>query len=924
MGGHPHGGRDSWRSNYFNRTGGPGTSGGPGHSGALTSLLASSNSLRCKGRQLLDHEGLSCLLILLFLDDPKINTTRLHRILRNLCYHAPTREWVVKSLLSILEKSNEVKQNQVPGLSYLPNQSESMNSQQIETPPMKMRKSSSKTCPSNDGTSSTSSNIQNYNSCSRQDGRISQPSWLNISMDAALGFRANVFQINKVPGGKKSSNSAVASSEKSNSTTIGSITIHSGASAVVCRHTLEVLISLAKSFPAYFLPWKDQQVLGNSKPNEGSVGNSAISSKSKWTSQANSTSTPLKPEKKGSTANSDVSTDFWDTLLRLDMQSTSKKGKSLARSHSSVSSLKTSFSDSHQGSEEENINLHAFETSPFGQLLSMLSCPVIRRSSVLTDKLLRLLSLISVGQSLEHKSDANVNSNSSLVPSLVASGNVTSETTAGLENKKDTQSGDQRKSLSTSTRDVISSDHLKLAVEVLTSKSCSEEGLEDVTALLLNLSYGPEPTRDNILKLLLQGAQELGNVVRQNVLDLQAELRQLKSVDANAKQEDSENNISSDSKGNKGALTDRFTNDNVVLNAPVKVKGGSELQLPSMNVLTNKTSSQAFFLRVLKVIIQLRDAALLAIKKAKQAKAQKIANTTDNAANTVQSEVESTGVTTTTTEMNSAEPTNSSANESHDDKPRDPNDGDMPTSQNIESKDSVSNDSAMDVDGTKDSEKTKIAKEKEAEKIECLESLSELLNLDNLWETLSSCLKDLAGTPDHHAVLVLQATVEAFFLVHAAPTQPDDKKKTQQKETRQEQLAHIQEQQETIAGISQPVDGTTSDNSNNGMSNAETENQNQSQAIENKPSTSSTVAKQLSSVVLLADTQKFLEFAETHRTVLNQILRQSTAHLADGPFSVLVDHTRVLDFDIKRRYFRTELERMDEGMRREDLAVHVR
>ena len=55
-----------------------------------------------------------------------------------------------------------------------------------------------------------------------------------------------------------------------------------------------------------------------------------------------------------------------------------------------------------------------------------------------------------------------------------------------------------------------------------------------------------------------------------------------------------------------------------------------------------------------------------------------------------------------------------------------------------------------------------------------------------------------------------------------------------------------------------------------------------------------------------------------------QILRQSTVHLADGPFSVLVDHTRVLDFDIKRKYFRLELERMDEGIRREDLAVHVR
>jgi E3 ubiquitin-protein ligase HUWE1 len=57
---------------------------------------------------------------------------------------------------------------------------------------------------------------------------------------------------------------------------------------------------------------------------------------------------------------------------------------------------------------------------------------------------------------------------------------------------------------------------------------------------------------------------------------------------------------------------------------------------------------------------------------------------------------------------------------------------------------------------------------------------------------------------------------------------------------------------------------------------------------------------------------------------LNQILRQSTTHLADGPFAVLVDHTRVLDFDVKRRYFRSELERMDEGIRREELAVHVR
>lgn len=69
---------------------------------------------------------------------------------------------------------------------------------------------------------------------------------------------------------------------------------------------------------------------------------------------------------------------------------------------------------------------------------------------------------------------------------------------------------------------------------------------------------------------------------------------------------------------------------------------------------------------------------------------------------------------------------------------------------------------------------------------------------------------------------------------------------------------------------------------------------------------------------------KFLNFAEKHRTVLNQILRQSPANLTDGPFAVLVDHTRILDFDIKRRYFRAELDRMDAHVRREETAVHVR
>lgn len=66
-------------------------------------------------------------------------------------------------------------------------------------------------------------------------------------------------------------------------------------------------------------------------------------------------------------------------------------------------------------------------------------------------------------------------------------------------------------------------------IQVLTSKSCSEEGLEDVTTLLLNLSHGPRSNREQILSLLLAGARELGNVVRQNILVNQSFFRVLNS-----------------------------------------------------------------------------------------------------------------------------------------------------------------------------------------------------------------------------------------------------------------------------------------------------------------------------------------------------------------------------------------------------------
>ncbi|XP_029040981.2 LOW QUALITY PROTEIN: E3 ubiquitin-protein ligase HUWE1 [Osmia bicornis bicornis] len=675
-------------------------------------------SLRLRGRQLLDHESMACVLVLLFVDEPKINTLRLHRVIRNLCYHGSTREWVVRALLSIMERSNDENKDIAMDFGG------------------KFRRKS--LVP-----------MMHHDYCAPKifDQRSNAQSWLNISIDAALGCRANVFHIVR-HGGKKS--------ERQGS----SIAIHPQAAPTVCRHTLELLISLAKGFPGYFVPIKSKESdEKESNKDKDSCNKEEGGLKSKSASKPGKSDQP----------------DFWDMLLKLD-SCASKKGKSVARSHSNTN----------LGNDSEH-SMTTFESSAFGQLISMLNWSVIKRSSQLTDKLLRLLSLISIGLT--------------------------------EVNPYCRQEGNKNKRMEMNKEQSIAApeEHLRLAVQVLTSKSCSEEGLEDATALLLNLSYCPDPTKQLILKLLLEGAMELANVVCEHIKDLMMEL---KVLNRELRRNSMDDQPSTSSGGSRGILLDRFTNESVVVTAPSKVKAGSDLQLPSMAALVSKTSSQAFFLRILKVIVQIREAVRLANNK-------KTANQTSE--------------------------------------------------------------SSVDTGNTNQSSEG--GEEK-------LPLLSESLVLDHLWETLSACLLELEYTPDHHAVLVLQPAVEAFFLVHSSSSISRDR-----------QINTNADNREVIPDLA-PVSPIYSDN----------EGTSQSEATINT-SWDMTPPPQKT---LPPDQLKFLKFAETHRTVLNQILRQTTTHLADGPFSVLVDHTRVLDFDVKRRYFRTELERMDEGIRREELAVHVR
>ncbi|PIO54107.1 hypothetical protein TELCIR_24538, partial [Teladorsagia circumcincta] len=60
------------------------------------------------------------------------------------------------------------------------------------------------------------------------------------------------------------------------------------------------------------------------------------------------------------------------------------------------------------------------------------------------------------------------------------------------------------------------------------------------------------------------------------------------------------------------------------------------------------------------------------------------------------------------------------------------------------------------------------------------------------------------------------------------------------------------------------------------------------------------------------DTLKMIAFAEKHREVLNQVLRQNNTALSPGgPFAALIQFPKLLDFDVKRKYFRKELGKMD-------------
>jgi len=290
--------------------------------------------------------------VLLFIDESRLNTSRLHRVLRNLCYHAQTRSWIIGTLLSVLQHLNDGMQSE------LPTTTSSLSA--------RMRKKSTIATEIASSTSADSEFVPGDD----------LPSWLNIYLCAALGSQASVFHLHR---GAKRTSSHTSSRSFPPSTSSSTISIHPQASPLVCRHVLDTLISLAKSFPNAFMP--------NS---QSADCDSAAADKAKTTPKTCSLQLSPGAGSASSTPSAPGSTDFWNLLVKLDNAIGGKRGKGLQR-------LPSGSGSNGAVNEATSVPGSGFEVSPLGQLMMMVANPVVRRSQLLTDRLLRLLSLVSVG-----------------------------------------------------------------------------------------------------------------------------------------------------------------------------------------------------------------------------------------------------------------------------------------------------------------------------------------------------------------------------------------------------------------------------------------------------------------------------------------------------------------------------------------------
>ncbi|CAF1298860.1 unnamed protein product [Adineta ricciae] len=895
-------------------------------------LNSNPSTLGTRGRQLLDYESVCCLLVLLFIDDPRLNLPRLQKVLRYLCHHNQTRQWIIKALLSIINKSTGSTEYEPP----------------TSTPgaPTLVLKNPST---NNQSQSSTSTAVTTSNNNETQQVKIISPSWLTINFESAFGARTNVFRILRLGNTKRHGSVQIS--------------VHAQACPIVCRQVLDSLIILAKNFPEQFLPLPNAYTTSTeSQP--------ATLSTNEPTNKVNSPDKQLvATPSKASTNTRELS--FWELLLKLDQSFSNRTNRSSSNSSQNIASIVISnpnAGNSQRATSTLNINNNNneidFESSPLAALLLMLNHPILNKNSQLMDKLFKLLSLISQSFSrhIITKKDATP---SPLAASTPMATDPSSQTVNPFQQQQNlptlplpvNQSNTTNK-LVVSDDQVILGSQLDLVINALILKSCAEDGLECATKLLLDVSKINQATRDKVLHLLLDGIRKLGEKVsreiKQLLLEVQDYLSKNKSLLPTTNDDDSSNAASDESLKLFDSYRSIRSNTLTSINNDPNAKQ-QDLQLPAMVMLTSKTANQQFLLRILRVIIELRNTT-----KKEQLDAQThfetelhaLARRLDTLRQSLRSQFPSDAA---NQQNETLQPIDELANRLEQMRTRLQtvlNSSTLEQRQQIFSQQETINDiqniyrliqqlevliesfheptlpAAMTtrINDVLQTIPPLLPQISEPMDVGALlpatpTKLSDLLNINQLWNSLSDCLSSLARLPDPHAVLVLQPAVEAFFIVHAADLDNESDKQNKKKKDREtrEALSHLEcfgpAPTTTSADRGAPDEPVIAP-SNTAASATDIT----SPTLVLRTGMSQTI----STNELPLDAQKFVEFARTHRTVLNQILRQSTQHLSEGPFHILTDYTAILDFDVKRKYFRYELDRLKDNNRGEDLAVHVR
>lgn len=759
--------------------------GGAGGSGAGGQKAGDQSS-----KQMLDQEALTCLLVLLFLDQTKLHNNRLHRIVKNLSQHVPTRAWILSSLLAIVKEMGRLP---TPTPRHLP-----ISATCPMPPPLTPH-------PDVGGTGSGPSGTGNVNEATPPDstpppsvttttttsvtgGVVSTPvmvtphhypcpHWLDISINAALGSHAKVFQFEGDHtaagggGGKATSSSASANR----------ISIHPLAGTTISHNILDLLVFLGRHFGSSFLP---SQLLPRDK----------------------SASAAAAEEKKEEAA--DVLSNFWQILLKLD-GAVGRKGKGALKGfkYQEFKGLLT---------EQE-----LFSNSIMGQLMDLFTHEIIRDNTSLIDKLLKLLSIVSgsipkngmkkiaaIGggassaavagaegpKSPSQREDGVVGAvATSSLPVTIISEPSAMECSEGVSGGN----GSGEKKQCSIDFSIVAPHLLRNVISVLTSGRCSEEGLEEATTLLTNLSKCSIPTREQILFMLLDGVRTIGQTLCAQVVALDDSVNikiqeQLLEKEMVVSYSSSGSNNGGDDqevvKGKRKAVTTPPTTaGGAAGNSAVGGTAGvvlplvtpeeqhmdhsHDLHIPAMEPLTCKGSQQSFFVRMLKVVCQLRESAQLAINKGAST-TNAAASSSSIAGPSASSNVIASPGGNLSTPPPPPPPAPTTTTTTTGDLQDRTGGGDLQVSQDVDMQTSSSKsqeeDAAAEAAASTKQGNAEAANTTTPElKSVFLQTLSQQLELDSLWNVLSNCLDALSRTEDPHAVFVLQPTVEAFFLVHA-------------------------------------------------------------------------------------------------------------------------------------------------------------